>query len=144
MFKRRLFAIVCTLLPVVAFAQTRFLQTPEEGRKVTEEVVASVAANNLGSALKVLRPLSVIQSTDFDVFEAQVNSQQANLMRQFGAAHGYEFVKSDKIGSHLVRYQYFVFHEKAAMRWNFVLYQAEKGWVLSHFAFDANAVNFFE
>jgi hypothetical protein len=65
-------------------------------------------------------------------------------MRQFGAAHGYEFVKSDKVGSHLVRYQYLVFHEKAAMRWNFVLYQAEKGWVLSHFAFDANAVNFFE
>ena len=90
-----------------------------------------------------LRPLSVIQATDFDVFEAQVNSQQANLLRQFGPARGFEFARMDKYGTRLVRFQYIVFHEKAAMRWNFVLYQAEKGWVLSHFTFDANAVNFF-
>ncbi|MES2632353.1 MAG: hypothetical protein V4669_05240 [Pseudomonadota bacterium] len=93
--------------------------------------------------LKELRPLSVIPAADFDVFEAQVNSQQANLLRQFGSAHGYELVREDKLGSRLLRFQYVVFHEKAAMRWNFVAYKAEKGWVLSHFAFDANAVSFF-
>ena len=32
----------------------------------------------------------------------------------------------------------------AAMRWNFVLYKAEKGWVISHFAFDANAIQYFQ
>jgi hypothetical protein len=132
------------LLSVNAMAQTRFLTSPEEMRRAAEGIVASVAAGNFAGALKELRPLSVISSTDFDVFEAQFNSQQANMLRQFGSPSGYEFLREDRLGTRLVRQQFFVFHEKAAMRWNFVFYKAEKGWVLSHFNFEASALAFFQ
>jgi hypothetical protein len=136
-------AVVLVLTSLSASAQSRYLPSPHEARKVIEGIVASVAANNFGGALKELRPLSVIDSAEFDVFEAQVNSQQANILRQFGEPNGYEFIKEEKLGSRLLRYQFLVFHKKAAMRWNFVVYKAEKGWVISHFVFDANANNFF-
>lgn len=93
--------------------------------------------------MKELRSLSVIPAAEFDVFEAQVNSQVANLLRQFGTATGYEFLREEKLGTRLLRLQFLVFHQKAALRWNFVFYKAEKGWVLSHFHFDGNALSFF-
>jgi hypothetical protein len=143
MYRHRIVAVALAVLPILASAQSRFLQSTDEGRTVTEGIVASVASGNMTGALKDLQPLSVIQPTDFDVFKAQLNSQQDNILRSFGPPSGYEYVRFDKLGTRLARFQYLVFHEKAAMRWNFVLYKAEKGWVISHFAFDANAVMFF-
>jgi len=131
------------LVSLAATAQTRYLGSVDEARKTSEGIVASVAAGNYGGAIKDLRPLSVIAATDFDVFEAQFNSQQANLLRQFGSATGHEFVREEKVGTRLVRYQYLVFHEKSAMRWVFIFYRMDKGWVISHFAFDGNAMNYF-
>ena len=126
-----------------ASAQTKFLPTESEARKSAEGIVASVASGNPSGSLKELKPISVIPESDFAVFEAQFNSQQENLLRQFGAATGYEFIRLDKGGSRLLRYTFLVFHEKAPLRWTFVFYKAEKGWVLSHFAFDGNAIQYF-
>ena len=140
---RILFAVVSLLVPILTAGQSHFLASPEDTRKAAEAIVASVAAGNHAVAFKELRPLSVIQSTDFDVFEAQINSQQANLLRQFGTATGYEFIREDKLGTRLLRQEFLVFHEKAPLRWRFVFYKAEKGWVLPHFYFDGNALTFF-
>jgi hypothetical protein len=127
----------------LAQAQSRFLTTPEEAKKFAEAVVAYVAAGNYAAAIKELRPVSVIAAPDFDLFEAQFNSQLANLLRQFGSAEGYEPIRSDRAGARMIREQFMVFHEKSALRWNFIFYKAKKGWVLSHFNFDGNALNFF-
>ena len=140
---RRLLALCLSFASLTVSAQTRFLQSADEMRKVTEGIVASVASQNTSGAWAELRPLSIIEPTDFEVFQAQMNSQQANLLRQLGEPTGYEFVRADSYGTRLMRYQYVVFHKKAAMRWNFVLYKAEKGWVISHFAFDSNAYQYF-
>jgi len=102
-----------------------------------------VGASNFAGAMKELRPISVIPPTEFDVFEAQVNNQLLNLYREFGSPNGYEFLREDRLGTRVVREQFLVFHEKAAMRWNFVFYKTDKGWVLSHFKFDGNAMTFF-
>ncbi len=134
--------LLMAILPV-AFAQTRQLSTLEEARKAAEGVVSAIAADNTAGAMKELRPLSTIPSPDFDVFEAQFNSQQVNLLRQFGVPSGYEFLREDKLGSRLIRYQFLVFHERAPLRWNIVFYRSSKGWVISHFAFDGNALAFF-
>ena len=136
-------ALFALLLAASAAAQTRFLPSDSDARKVAEGIVASVAAGNPVGALKELKPISVIPESDFAVFEAQFGSQQDNLLRQFGSATGYEFIRQDKGGSRLLRYTFLVFHEKAPLRWSFIFYKAEKGWVLSHFAFDGNAIQYF-
>ena len=140
---RLIFLLYLGLLSLSAGAQSRFLASPDEARKAAEGIIASAASGNFAGAFKELRPLSVIPSADFDVFEAQFNSQAANLMRQFGPPSGYEFYREDKFGSRMLRYQFIVFHEKSALRWNLVLYKAEKGWVITHFLFDGNAMTYF-
>jgi hypothetical protein len=127
----------------LASAQTKFVSSESEARKSAEGIVASIASSNSSASLKELKPISVIPESGFVLFEAQFNSQQENLLRQFGAATGYEFIRLDKGGSRLLRYTFLVFHEKAPLRWTFVFYKAEKGWVLSHFAFDGNAIQYF-
>jgi hypothetical protein len=127
----------------VSLAQSRYLVNPEEVRKTVEGVVASLAAGNPAGALKELRPLSIIPPAEFDVFEAQFNSQQINLLRQLGSPIGYEFLREERTGTHFIRYQFIVLHEKSALRWSFVAYKTEKGWCLTHFIFDANAMAFF-
>lgn len=139
----RLLATIAALLPLLSFGQSRFLEDPAEVREVSEGIVASVSAGNFAGAVKELRPIAVIPATDFDVFEAQFNSQQATLLRQFGEAEGYEFAREDKAGTRLVRLQYLVFHKNAPIRWLFVFYKSQKGWVLSHFSFEGNAIGYF-
>jgi hypothetical protein len=137
-------ALLALLAPLHASGQSRYLNSPEEARKVAEGIAASVASGNFTGAFKELRPLSVVPPAEFDVFEAQFNSQAANLLKQFGSTTGYEFIREDRVGTRLVRYQFVVFHEKSALRWNFVFYKAEKGWSLAHFHFDGNALTFFQ
>ena len=143
MLRALLLIFIATTAPGLSLAQTRFLADIAEARKVSEGIIASVAASNFAGATKELRSLSVIAPTDFDVFEAQFNSQQANLLRQFGETEGYEFVREDKSGSRLVRSQYLVFHKNAPIRWLFVFYKTQKGWVISHFVFEGNAIVYF-
>lgn len=140
---RLLVALALFSATTFAAAQTRFLASTEDTRKVSEGIVASVASGNTSGAIKTMRPLAVVPSTDLDVFEAQFNSQQQGVLRQFGAPSGYEFVREEKLGTRLLRQSFLVFHEKAPLRWNFVFYKQDKGWVLSHFAFDGNALGFF-
>jgi hypothetical protein len=64
-------------------------------------------------------------------------------LRQYGSATGYEFIREDKLGTRLIRLQFLVFHEKAPLRWNFVLYKVEKGWVATDFKFDGLALSYF-
>jgi hypothetical protein len=143
MLRKLLLASCLLLLPFCSQSQSRFLSSPEEARRAAEGIIASVAAGNPSGALKELRPLSVIPATEFDVFEAQFNSQQVNVLRQFGAPLGYEYIREEKLGTRLLRQHLLVFHDKSPLRWNFVFYKAEKGWVLSHFQFDGNAISFF-
>jgi hypothetical protein len=138
----RLLLIAAALLPQATLAQTKFLSEPEV-RKVSEAIVASVAAGNPSGAWKELRPLSVIPSAEFDVFEAQVGSQQAQILQRFGAPLSYEHIRTEKLGNSLQRLQFIVRHERAPMRWQLVFYRAEKGWVATDFKFDGNVQSLF-
>ena len=131
-------AALAVALPLGAASQTRFLQSVDEAKHAAEGVVASVAANNFSGAWKELRPLSVVPASEFDVFEAQFNSQWGNLLQRYGSALGYELVREDPVGSSLVRYTFLVRHEKAPIRWVLVFYRAEKGWVATDFKFDGS------
>jgi hypothetical protein len=141
---RHFFLILVTaFISFSASAQSKFLSNASEAKRVSEGIVASFASGNYPGAWKELKPISVIPSSEFDVFEAQFNSQSGDMLRRFGSALDYEFVNEQAFGKSLVKYQFVVRHEKAAMRWFFIFYRAEKGWVLTDFKFDGNASTFF-
>lgn len=131
------------LLPLLAYSQSKYLQTPEEARKAAEGIVASIAAENYNGAWKELKPLSVVPATEIDLAMAQLNSQQTAIVQRFGSPIGYEFLREEKLGTSVVRYTFIVRHEKAPMRWLLTFYRAKKGWVSTDFKFDGNIADSF-
>lgn len=140
----RLLLILATLaVSFTASAQSKFLPNAADAKRAAEGIVASIAASNFPGAWKEMKPLSVIPGSEIDVFEAQFNSQVESILRRFGSPIDYELVREESLGASLVRYQFLVRHEKAPLRWMFVFYRAEKGWVMTDFKFDGNAPTFF-
>jgi hypothetical protein len=143
MLQKHLALLAFSLVASTGAAQTKFLPSQAEIQKASEGIVAAVAAGNFSGAMREIQPLSVVPPAELAAVEAQVNSQLDQILRRFGAATGYEQVSDAKLGSRTYRIQYLVFYEKAPMRWSFVYYKAEKGWVLTDFRFDASAQEFF-
>lgn len=141
---RHLFLILATVgVCLTASAQTKFLPNAPEAKRVAEGVVARFAAGNFPGAWNEMRQLSVAPPSEFDAFEAQFSSQAGDLLRRFGSSLGYEFISEQALGTSLVRYQFLIRHEKAPMRWYFIFYRSEKGWVLTDFKFDGNTAALF-
>ena len=105
--------------------------------------MAALAASNPNGAVATMQPYTVVPASDFDVFKAQFLGQQDKLIGQFGLPSGYEFIRSDNVGTRVVRHTFLVFYDKAPIRWSFVCYKAASGWVLTHFNFEGNASTFF-
>jgi len=126
-----------------ATAQTKFLESPEQTKRVAEGIVASMAASNINGALSDFKPLSVIQGSEFDVFKAQVAGTQEKLLREFGLPTGYEHIRQDTVGTRVLRQQFLIFHENAPMVWNLVFYKQKNGWVITHLHFDGNSLKLF-
>jgi len=141
---RRLVVLVATLVFSLATnAQSKFLPSAVEAKRAAEGIVANYAAGNYPGAWKELKAASVIPSAELDVFEAQFNSQVGMLLQRFGPSSGYELLREEAAGASLVRYQFLVRNEKAPMRWMFVFYKSESGWVITDFKYDGNPSAFF-
>jgi hypothetical protein len=140
----RLLLILATLsLSFTASAQSKFLSTAADAKRTAEGIVARIAASNFPGAWQEMKPLSVVPTSEIEVFEAQFNSQAETMLRRFGSPIGHELIREESLGTSLVRYQFLVRHEKAPLRWMFVFYRTEKGWVMTDFKFDGNSFSFF-
>ena len=144
MFRSLFFSTFLLTFSFQANAQTKYLDKVEDTKKFSEGIAASMATGNMPGATKELRQLMIASSADFDLFEAQLATQAGNFLAQIGSPKAYEFVRESKLGTFLIRHQLLVLHEKAPLRINLVFYKTDKGWVVTHFNFDTNALTFFQ
>jgi hypothetical protein len=105
-------------------------------RKVTDSVMAKVGGGDIEGGLKIMRPLTIIPTAEFDVMLGQVPLQLPGISARFGASMGQEFLKEEKLGDSLVRLIYLHKFERHAMRWIFYCYKGKSGWVINTFRFD--------
>lgn len=85
-------------------------------------------------------------------FVLQDRSEEANRMREqtqkaidaYGPVVGYELLKEEKLGTHLIRRTYLLVGEGLPMRWRFYFYRAEKDWQLIDMRVDDALVQWFE
>jgi len=126
-----------------AAGQTKFLGNANDARASLDGIVGCIAASNYSCAWKELRPLSVLPAVELNAFEAQFNSQLGAVIRRFGEPLDLEFLHEQQLGTSLVKYEFLVRHEKAPVRWTFIMYRARKGWVLTDFKFDGDLQRFF-
>jgi hypothetical protein len=129
-----------TCLP--AIAQARFLEKIEETRESAEVIVRSISAGDYTAAAKELRSLSMLAPQRLEVSEAQFNGLAAELSRQYSIGH--EYLRSDELGTRLVRHQFLSHYARGPIRWVFLFYRSEGGrWVLMDFRWDSTPMDFF-
>jgi hypothetical protein len=136
--RRYILAIIATLAAASCLAQARTLSTPAEARKFTDTVMGNVGTGKYENAWKQMKPLAIVPAAEFDAFAAQFASQLPNLAPRYGNPTGFEYIRDQQVGTALLRFQYIAKYERSAMRWIFVFYRTEAGWVLSDFKFDGN------
>ncbi len=87
--------------------------------------------------------MAIMPPQQLDIFEAQFNSQEVEVIRRFGEPLDYEYLRSDELGTRLVRHQFLINYARAPIRWVFVFYRSPKGWTLNDFRFDGVSLDFF-
>ena len=143
MLRTIFFSLTIATASLSATAQSQFLGGATEVRKMADGIMGSVAAGNYDGAWSQMKPYTVVPAAEFDVFTAQFSSQLPNILQRYGTPLGSEFVREEKAGESLLRLVYLAKYQKTGMRWFFVFYRGEKGWVLSDFKFDGNLVAVF-
>jgi hypothetical protein len=143
MFRSILLSTLFLTFSLTINAQTKYLNKAEDTKKFAEGIAASIATGNMPGATKELRQVMISSPADFDLFEAQLATQAGTFLAQIGSPKSYEFISENRLGASLIRQQLLVLHEKAPLRINIVFYKSEKGWVVTHFYFDTNTLNFF-
>ncbi len=105
-------------------------------RKVTDEAMTRIANGDFDGSFKILKPLTIVPSAEFDAMVGQTKLQLPIVGGRFGSSIGYEFIREDRLGETLARFTYIHRFEKHAMRWLFYLYRGNNGWVVNTFLFD--------
>jgi hypothetical protein len=141
--RRKLLLLVSLLTCLPALAQSVVVANAADTREAAEGVVAALAAGKNAEAIKQLRSFSPHPEQQLDVFEAQFAGQLAEIRRRVGDAVGHEYLRSDQLGTRLVRHQFLVHHSRGPIRWALVFYRSAPGWVLSDVRFDGNPLDMF-
>lgn len=133
---RFLFVLLIYIFATTAHSQPR--QTQADVRKLTDSIMGFVGTGKFDSAWKQLKASTIIPAAEFDAFTAQFASQQPNIALRYGRPTGHEYIRDEQIGTALLRIQYIAKYQHSAMRWQFLFYRTENGWLVSDFKFDAN------
>lgn len=137
-----LLSVVLALATSVVRADT--LPTPEAVRKLADGIMGSVGAGNFDGTVSQLKAFMSLPKPTVEAMATQLSNQYVNVLVQFGPAEGSEFVRRDQIGESLIRLVYLAKYERSAVRWVFLFYKTEKGWVMNDLKLDGNLHTLFE
>ena len=136
---RRLRALLVSTALVVLCAASAIAQpvaTPEDLRRLTEQIMDKVDSGDVDDAFRLLRPRTIIGESEFDALAAQAKLQVALVGQKFGGNLGHELIRQDRVGESLVRYVYLDKFDRYALRWVFYGYKGKGGWIIHTFRLD--------
>lgn len=136
----RLFTIFVSLLLIfgATAVQADTLDSTENARKLTDQVMAKVTAGDFLGGFNVMKPYLIIPDSEFNVMCEQAKSQLPVIQSRFGTSVGSEFISERMIGKSLLQIVHIQKFEKHAMRWRFTFYNPKGKWILNTFNFDEN------
>lgn len=125
------------ICPVLGFPQTKYIATFEEVEKTADLIVSIAAQGSIPAALTEMRQYSGVPAGEFNVLLAQMDNQNTELFNAVGRPTGYEVVRTEKLGTSLVKYSYIIKCTQSAIIWKMTFYKASKGWVVVDFNFSS-------
>ena len=132
---KRLF-LSLTFLATLLHAET--LKSEKELQTLVKEIMTDISKGETGKGLDLMAPYLVIPQNEFEVTKKQILIQAPLLQEQFGRSLSTEYIRTDKVGSSLIRVIYLQKYEKKVMSWTFYFYKPKDQWVLNAFKSDEN------
>lgn len=142
---RRALPVSLCLSLIAATSPTRAdtLASELDYLKLSEALMAQVAAGDLDGAFKAMKPYLVIPDAEFDAMVAKTKAQRGAAGSRYGKTVGWECIRQKKVGLSLARVTCWEKTEKHALPWLFYFYKSPRGWVLNSFTWNDNLPSLF-
>ena len=139
----KLIAVVMFFLMTTA-ASAATLESKEAAKKLTDQIMAKVAAGDVEGGLLLMKPYLIIPESEFNLMVEQTKSQLPAIQEGFGKTLGTEFIGEKTVGKSLLKIVQIQKFETHIMRWNFIFYSPDGKWVLNSFNFDDEIYSLFD
>ena len=116
--------------------------------KQTQELCASAAnkfaTGDIDGAFELLATQWPLPREEILNLGYQSKSQLGMVSTRFGKALGAEFVRTDTVGTSLVRHVFLIKHENHALRMACVFYKPKAAWMVNSVVWDDKPQNLFD
>jgi hypothetical protein len=125
--------------PTPAPAPAQAGRTPDE---IIQVFFDALKADRVEDAYGTLHSQFALQDRGGEAKKMAEQTQRA--LDAYGPVVGYELVREEKLGTHLMRRTYLLNGKNLPLRWQFYFYQAEKDWQLIDLRVDDALVEWFD
>ena len=130
--------LLLSLAFLAALVHADTLKSEKELQALVKDVMTDISKGETGKGLDLMAPYLIISKNEFEVTKKQILIQEPLLQEQFGKSLSTEYIRTDKVGSSLIRIIYLLKYEKKVMSWTFYFYKPKSQWVLNAFKSDEN------
>lgn len=135
--KASLFILALALIvSLQSEAQIQSLGTLEEVHAQADSSVQLMIAGNYDRAFSRLKPFWPLSPYQIDGLKQTTATQFPMLEETFGKMVGYEFIKSESVGSFGHAEHFLIKYEKNALRLYMIYYNNGKGWMVNSLQWD--------
>jgi hypothetical protein len=123
------------------------LPLPEQPKRTPDEIIdaffSTIKADRVDAAYDTLK--SEFAMADRGDEEARgMRTQTQKALDAYGPVLGYELVREEKLGTHLMRRTYLLIGEVLPLRWKFYFYQPADRWLLIDMRIDDAIAEWFD
>lgn len=109
------------------------LQTLDEVRQHADKVMSSIGKGEVQQGFDIIIPYLIGDSGPWKGGSLQLNDAIQKWIKQDGALRGNEFVRTDTVGTSLVRHVYLIKGPVTYVGWQIDYYKVADGWGVANF-----------
>jgi hypothetical protein len=133
--------MIALMAAVIVLASAQNAAAPSakavpEPRQISDEAMASVAADDMKGLFKVIARHMPMKPDELDAIRVKMVDMREALPGKVGKVLGYAFISECRKSDILVRYTYVEKREKSVVRWQFLFYKPRSTWQMLFFYMD--------
>jgi hypothetical protein len=132
----KLFALITSMtFSLNAFAEEA-LKNVRATKRVAETIITQIEMGKEDEAFKQLKAHWPLAPGEIDDLLAHTKDQRKLVKERFGQPLSVEFIRTEEVGSSLVRHTFIEKFERHALRWQLSFYKPADHWVVNTIYWD--------
>lgn len=132
----KLFSLVALLsLQAVALAEEN-LKNVRATKRIAENIISQIEQGKVDEAFTQLKAYWPLAPGEVDDLLAHTKEQRKLVKERFGQPLSVEFIRTEEVGSSLVRHTFIEKFERHALRWQLSFYKPSDHWIVNTIYWD--------